>query len=186
MPEELWTEVCDIVQEAVIKAIPKEKKCKKAKRLSEEALQIAEKGRKAKVKGKKERYTHLNAEFQRIARRDKKAFLSDQCKEIEENNRMGKTRDLFKKIRDTKGTFHAKNTIKDRNCMDLIEADREGNGTPLQYSCLENPMDGGAWWAAVHGVARSQTRLSDFTFTFHFQALEKEKATHSIILATSS
>ena len=96
---------------------------------------------------------------------------------------MGKTRDLFKKIRDTKGTFHAKNTIKDRNCMDLIEADREGNGTPLQYSCLENPMDGGAWWAAVHGVARSQTRLSDFTFTFHFQALEKEKATHSIILA---
>ena len=176
-------EVCDIVQEAVIKTIPKKKKCKKAKWLSEEALQIAEKRRDAKGKGKKERYTHLNAEFQRIVGKDKRAFLSDQCKEIEENNRMGKTRDLFKKIRDTKGTFHAKNTIKDRNCMDLIEADREGNGTPLQYSCLENPMDGGAWWAAVHGVARSQTRLSDFTFTFHFQALEKEKATHSIILA---
>ena len=124
MPEELWTEVCDIVQEAVIKAIPKEKKCKKAKRLSEEALQIAEKGRKAKVKGKKERYTHLNAEFQRITRRHKKAFLSDQCKEIEENNIMGKTRNLFKKIRDTKGTFHAKmGTIKDRNGMDLTEAE---------------------------------------------------------------
>ena len=106
-PEELWTEVHDTVQEAVIKTIPKEKKCKKAKWLSEEALQIAEK-REAKGKGEKERYTHLNAEFQRIARRDKKAFFSDQCKKIEENNRMGKTRDLFKKIRDTKGTFHAK------------------------------------------------------------------------------
>ena len=105
VPEELWTEVRDIVQEAVIKTIPKKKKCKKAKWLSEEALQIAEKRREAKGKGEKESYTHLNAEFQRIARRDKKAFLSDQCKEIEENNRMGKTRDLFKKIRDTKGTF---------------------------------------------------------------------------------
>ena len=115
MPEELWMEVRDIVQEAVIKTIPKKKKCKKAKRLSEEALQIAEKRREAKGKGEKERYTHLNVEFQRIARRDKKAFLSDQCKEIEENSRMGKTRDLFKKIRDTKGTFHAKmGTIKDR------------------------------------------------------------------------
>ena len=125
MPEELWTEVCDIVQEAVIKTIPKEKKCKKAKWLSEEALQIAEKGRKAKVKGKKERYTHLNAEFQRMARRDKKAFLNDQCKEIEENNRKGKTRNLFKKIRDTKGTFHARmgTKIKDRNGMDLTEAE---------------------------------------------------------------
>ena len=101
MPEDLWTEFCDIVQEAVIKTIPKKKKCKKAKWLSEEALQIAEK-REVKVKGEKERYSHLNAEFQRIARRDKKAFLSDQCKEIEENNRMGKTRDLFRKIRDTK------------------------------------------------------------------------------------
>ena len=98
MPEELWTEVCDIVQEAMIQAIPKKKKCKKAKQLSEEALQIAMKRREAKGKGKMERYTHLNAVFQRIARRDKKAFLSDQCKEIEENNRMGKTRDLFKKL----------------------------------------------------------------------------------------
>ena len=110
--EELWTEVHDIVQEAVIKTIPKKKKCKKARWLSEEALQIAEKRRDVKGKGEKERYTHLNAEFQRIARRDKKAFLSDQCKEIEENNGMGKTRDLF---------------------------------TQLQYSCLENPMDRGAW-----------------------------------------
>ena len=106
--EELWTEVHDIVQEGDIKTIPKEKKCKKAKWLSEEALLIAEKRREAKGKGEKERYTHLNAEFQRIKRRDKKAFLSDQCKEIEENNRMGKTRDLFKKIRNTKGAFHAK------------------------------------------------------------------------------
>ena len=125
MPEELWAEVHNIVQEAVIKTIPKKKKCKKAKWLSEEALQIGEKRREAKSKGEKERYTHLNAEFQRIARRDKKAFLSDQCREIEENNRMGKTRDLFKKIRDTKGTFHAKmGTIKDRNGMDLTEARR--------------------------------------------------------------
>ena len=108
MTEELGTEVRDIVQEAVIKTIPKKKKCKNGKWLFEEALQIAEKRREAKGKGEKERYTHLNAEFQRIARRDKKAFLSDQCKEIEGNNRMGKTRDLFKKIRDTKGTFHAK------------------------------------------------------------------------------
>ena len=105
----------------MIKAVPKKKKCKKAKWLSEEALQIAEK-REAKGKGEKERYTHLNAEFRRIARRDKKAFLSDQCKEIVENNRMGKTRDLFKKIRDTKGTFHAKmGTIKDRNGMEDIK-----------------------------------------------------------------
>ena len=118
MPEELWTDVCDIVQEAVIKTIPKKKKCKKAKWLSEEALQISVKRREVKSKGEKERYKHLNAEFQRIARRDKKAFVSDQCKETEENNRMGKTRDLFKKIRDTKGTFHAKiGTIKDRNDM---------------------------------------------------------------------
>ena len=105
MPDELWTEVCDIVQETEIKTIPKKKKCKKAKWLSEEALQKAVKRREVKGKGEKERYTHLNAEFQRIAKRDKKANLSDQCKEIEENNRMGKTRDLFKKIRDTKGTF---------------------------------------------------------------------------------
>ena len=105
------------------KPFPWKRNAKKEKWLSEEALQIAVKRREAKSKGEKERYTHLNAEFQRTARRNKKAFLSDQCKEIEENNRMGKTRDLFKKIRDTKGTFHAKmGTIKDRNCMDLTEA----------------------------------------------------------------
>jgi len=124
VPGELWTEVCDIVQEIVIKTIPKKKKCKKAKWLSEKALQIAEKRREEKGKGEKDRYTHLNAEFQRTARRDKKAFLSNQCKEIEENNRMGKTRNFFKKIRDTKGTFHAKmGTIKERNSMDLTEAE---------------------------------------------------------------
>ena len=117
-------EVCAIVQETGIKIIPKKKKHKKAKWLSEEALQIAVKRREAKSQGEKERYKHLNAEFQTIARRDKKDFLSDQCKEIEENNRMGKTRDLFKKIRDTKGTFHAKmGSIKDRNGMDLTEAE---------------------------------------------------------------
>ena len=116
--------VHDIVQEAGIKTIPKKKKCKKAKLLSGEGLQIAVKRREAKSKGEKERYTHLNAEFQRIARRDKKDFLSDQCKEIEGNNRMGKTRDLFKKIRDTKGPFHAKTgSIKDRYGMDLTEAE---------------------------------------------------------------
>ena len=108
----------DIVQETGIKTIPMEKKCKKTKWLSGKALQIAVKRREANSQGEKERYKHLNAEFQRIARRDKKAFLTDQCKEIEENNRMGKTRDLFKKIRDTKGTFHAKmGSIKDRNIM---------------------------------------------------------------------
>ena len=112
------------MQETEIKTILKKKKCKKEKWLSEEALQIAVKRREAKGKGEKERYTHLNAEFERIARRDKKAFLSDQCKEIEENNKMGMTRDLFKKIRDTKGTFHAKmGSIKDRNGMDLTEAE---------------------------------------------------------------
>ena len=116
VPDELWTEVHDIVQETGIKTIPMEKTCKKAKWLSEEVLQIAAKRREAKCKGEKERYKHLNPEFQRKARRDKKVFLSDQCKEIEENNRMGKTRDLFKKIRDTKGIFHAKmSSIKDRN-----------------------------------------------------------------------
>ena len=123
VPEELWTEVHDIVQEAVIKTIPKKKKWKKAKWLSDKALQIVEKRRAAKGKGEKERYMHLNTEFQRIARRDKKAFLSDQCKGIEENYRMRKTRDVFKKISDTKGIFHAKMcTIKDRNGMDLTEA----------------------------------------------------------------
>ena len=124
MPDELWTEVRDIVQETGIKTIPMEKKCKKAKWLPEQELQIAGKRRGAKGKGEKERYIHLNAEFQRTARRDKKVFLSDQCKEIEENNRMGKTRHLFKKIRDTKWIFHAKmDTVKDRNCMDLTEAE---------------------------------------------------------------
>ena len=117
-------EVCNVVQETWIKTIPKKKYCKKAKWLSEEALQIALK-RDVKSKGEKERYTHLNAEFQRIARRDKKAFPSDQCKEIEGKNGMGKTRDLFKKIRGTKGTFHAKmGTIKDRNGMHLPESRR--------------------------------------------------------------
>ena len=120
MPEELWTEVHNTVQEAVTKTIPKKKKCKKSKWLSEEALEIDEKRKDVKGKGEKERYTHLNTEFQRIARRDKKAFLSNQCKEIEENNRMGKTRDLVKKIRNINGTFHAKmGTIKDRNGVDL-------------------------------------------------------------------
>ena len=118
VPDELWTEVRDIVQETGLKTIPMEKKCKRAKWLSREALQIAVKRREMKSKGEKERYTHLNAQFQRIARRDKKAFLSYQCKDIEENNRMGKTRDLF---------------------MEKAMA------PPLQYSCLENPMDGGAW-----------------------------------------
>ena len=124
VPDELWMEVHDIVQETGIKTILKKKKCKKAKWPSEEALQIAVKRGEVKSKGEKERYTHLNAEFQRITRKDKKAFLRDQWKEIEKNNRMGKTRDLFKKMRDTKGTFHAKmSSIKDRNDMDLTEAE---------------------------------------------------------------
>ena len=122
MPEELWTEVHDIVQEAVSKTIPTKKKCRKAKWLSEEALQIAEKRREAKCKGEKERYPS-ECTVPKNSKSDKKAFLSEQCKEIEENNRMGKTRDLFKKIRDTKGTLHAMIiTIKDRNSMDLTEA----------------------------------------------------------------
>ena len=124
MPDELWTEVHDIVQETRIKNIPTERKCKKAKCLSEEALQINVKRIKVKSKGEEERYKHLNAEFQRITRRDKKAFFSHQCKEIEENNRMGKTRDFFKKIRDIQGTLHEKmGSIKDRNGMDLTEAE---------------------------------------------------------------
>ena len=124
VPDELWNEVHDIVQETGIKTIPMDKKCKKAKWLSGEALQIAVKRREAKSKGEKERYKHLNAEFQRRTRRDKKAFLSNQCKKIEENNRMGKTRYFFKKIRYTKGTFHAKiGSIKDRNGMDVTEAE---------------------------------------------------------------
>ena len=126
MPEELWTEVHDVVQEAVIKTIPKKKKCKKAKWLSEEAIQIAEKRREMKGKEEKERHTHMNAKFQTIARRHKKAILSEQCKEIEENNRMGKTRVLFRKLRDSKETFLAKiGTIKDRNDMDLTEAENK-------------------------------------------------------------
>ena len=135
VPEELWTEVHDIVQEIGIKTISKKKKCKKAKWLSEEALQIAVKRGEAKSKGEKERYFHLNSEFQRIARRDKKAFLSDQCKEIEENNRMGKTRSL----QDTKGTFHAKmGSLKDRNGMDLTEVEilRRG-GKNTQKNCTK-------------------------------------------------
>ena len=131
-------ELCDIVLGTVIKTIPKKKKCKKSKWLSEEALEIDEKRKDMKGKGEKERYTHLNTEFQRIARRDKKAFLSNQCKEIEENNRMGKTRDLFKKIRDTKGTFHAKmGSIKDRNGMGLKKQKilrRGGKNTQKNYT----------------------------------------------------
>ena len=124
MPEEPWTEVRDIVQKQESRPSPWKRKAKKAKWLSEEASQTAEKRREGKSKGDKERYNHLNAEFQIIARRDKKAFLSDQCKEIEENNRMGKARGLFKKIRDTKGTFHAEmGSIKDRNDMDITEAE---------------------------------------------------------------
>ena len=148
--EEIWTGVHDIVQEAVIKNIPKEKKCKKSKWLSEETLKIAEKRREGKGKGEKERYTHLNAESQRIARREKKAFISDQCKETEENNKMGKTRDLFKKIRDTKGNFHAKmDSIKDRNGMELKEAEdikkRWQEYTELYKKDLHDPdnHDGG-------------------------------------------
>ena len=136
--------VCDIVQEAVIKTIPKKKKCTKAKRLSEEALQIAEKRRDAKGKGENERQTHLNTAFKRIAQREKKAFLSDQCKELEENNRMGKTRDTFKKIRDTKGIFHAKMaTIQNRNGMNLKEAEdikkRWQENTGLYKKDLHDP-----------------------------------------------
>ena len=138
VPDELWTEVHDIVQETGIKTIPKKKKSKKGKWRSEEALQMAVKRREVKSKGEKERYTHFNAELQREASRDKKAFLSEQCKEIEENNRMGKTRDLFKKIRDTKGTFQAKiGSIKDRNGMDLTEEKilrRGGKNTQKNYT----------------------------------------------------
>ena len=140
LPYELWKKVYDTVQETGIKTIPNKKKCKKAKWLSEEALQIAVKEREVKNKGKKERYTHLNAEFQRIARRDKKAFLSDQCKEIEKNNRMGKTRDFFKKIRDIKGTFYAKmGSVKDRNGMDLTEVEdiKKRGGKNTQKNCTK-------------------------------------------------
>ena len=139
MPDELRTEVCDIVQETGIKTFPKKKQYKKAKWLSDKALQIPEKTREVKSKGEKERYKHLNAEFQRIARRDKKAFLGDQCKEIQENKRIGKTRDLFKKIRDTKATFHAKmGSIKDRNGMDLKKKKILGRGGKnIQKNCTK-------------------------------------------------
>ena len=134
-------DVCDIVQEVVIKTIPKKKKYKKAKWLSEEALKMAEKRREVKGKGEKERYTHLNAKLQRIARRDKKAFLSDQCKEIEENNRMRKIRDLFKKIRDTKGTFQAKKSESEvaQLCLTLC-----------------NPMEGNLPGSTVHGIFQAR------------------------------
>ena len=125
LPEKLWVEICNIVQEVVTKTIPKKKKCKNAKHLSEEALQITERRREAKGKGERERYIQMNVELQRIARRDKKAFLSEQCNKTEENNRMGKTRDLFNKIGDIKGTIQAKiGTIKDRNGMDLTRSRR--------------------------------------------------------------
>ena len=163
MPDELWTEVRDIVQETGIKTISKKKKCKKAQWLSEEALQIAVKRREAKSKGEKERYIHLNAEFRRIARRDKKAFLSDRCKEIEENHRMGKTRHLFQKIRDTQGTFHAKmGTIKDRNGMDLTEAEdikkrwqeytESENKVAQSCPTLCNPVDCSLPGSLAHGI----------------------------------
>ena len=167
VPKELWTEVRGIVQETGIKTIPKKKKCKKGKWLSEKALQIAEKRRDTKSKGEKERYTHLNAEFRRTARKDKKAFLSDQCKEIEEYNRMGKTRAVFKKIRDTKGTFHAKmGTIKDRNGMDLTGAEdikkwqeyTEMNENEVAQSCptLCNPMDCSLPGTSIHGIFQAR------------------------------
>ena len=163
-------EVHDIVQEAVIKNTSKKKKCKKAKWLSEEALQRAVKRREAKGKGEKERYTHLNVDFQRIARRDKKAFLSDQCKEIEENNRIGKTRDLFKKIRDAKGTFHAKmGSIKDRNGMDLTEAEDTKKGwqeytEELYKKDLHDPDN-------HKGVITNTHLESDMTDRLHFHFL---------------
>ena len=155
VPDELWNEVRDIVQKTGIKTIPMEKKCQKAKWLSGEALQIAVKRREAKSKGEKERYKHLNAEFQRIARRDKKDFFSNQCKEIEENNRMGETRDLLQR--------------------------RQWHPTPVLL-----PGKSHGWRSlvgSVHGVAKSWTQLSNFPFTFHFHASEKEMATHSSVFA---
>ena len=139
VPDKLWMEAHDIVQETEIKTIPKKKKCKEAKWLSEEVLQIAVKRCEVKSKGEKESYIHLNSEFQRKARRDKKAFLSDQCKEIKENNRLGKTRDLFNKIRDTKGIFHTKmGSIKDRSGMDLTKTeDIKRGGKNTQKNCTK-------------------------------------------------
>ena len=139
MPEELWMKFCNIIREVVTKTIPKKKKCKKAKWLFEKPLQIAEKKREVKGKGERERYTQLNAEFQRIARRDKKAFFNEQCKEIEESNRMGKARDLFKKIGDIKETFHASlGMIKDRHDKALTEAE-EIKKRWQEYTELEKP-----------------------------------------------
>ena len=149
VPDELWTEVHDIVQKTGIKTIPMEKKCKKAKWLSGEALQTAVKIRESKSKGEKERYKYLNAEFQRIARRDKKAFLGDQCKEIEENNRMGKTRDLFKKIKDTKGTFHAK--------MGLIKDTNAASKSFQLCQTLCDPTDGSPPGSPAPGILQART-----------------------------
>ena len=163
VPDELWTEVRDIVQETGIKTIPMEKKCKKAKWLFGEGSQIAVKRREAKSKGEKERYKHLNAEFLRIARRDKKAFLSDQCKEIEEANRMGKTRDLFKKSRDTKGTFHAKmGLIKDRNGMDLTEA-KVVDCTLIKLMCWEKEKSRRLCWGEKTSCMICKSKLIQIT-----------------------
>ena len=175
LPDELWNEVRDIVQETGIKTIPMEKKCKKAKWLFGEALQIAVKRREAKNKGEKERYNHLNAEFQRIARRDKKAFLSNKCKEIEEHNRTGKTRDLFKKIRDTKGTFHAKmGSIKDRSGMDLTEAEdikkRWQEYTEKLYKNIFTTLHCPFTVARIHRKT-IQKHLHDPSLTLHCQII---------------
>ena len=165
MPEELWTEVCNIVQEVITKAIPNKKKCKKVKWLSEEVLHIAEERREAKSKGEWERYTQLNAEFQRIARGDKKAFLNEQCKKIEGNNRMGKTRDLFKKVGEIKGTFHAKmGTVKDGNGKDLTEAEeikkRWQEYTEELYKKCLNDLDNhdGVFTHLQHGIMQSEVK----------------------------
>ena len=183
VPDELWNEVRDIVQETGIKTIPMKKKCKKAKWLSGEALQIAVKRREAKSKGIKERYKHLNAEFQRITRRDKKAFLGDQYKEIEEKNRMGKTRDLFmeKAMAPHSSTLawkipwteepgrlqsmgsHRSDTTERLHFHFSLSYIEEGSGNPLRCSCLENPRDGGTWWAALYGVVQRRTQLKQLS-----------------------